>query len=445
MARQFKFTILFGLFTICGLVSFQDVASSAIVTAGISRGCELKTLVKFPATPSNQVQYLYCLLLGRTANPTDLNLYAGQLTQKQITINGLMDVMFNSAEFNSDYNIKTLTPVQFVTLLYNLLLFRAPDPTGLTYYTGTLTSGKLSKQGCFNIFVTSKEFMIKNAVLFSVDPSTLNNKMLFGYQGWFTTIQDGDPFSAANNTDLHWAQGGTGIMSSLNATVDMWPDTSAYPSNLLYPTALTLPSGATAQVYSAWDAGTVNLHFQWMEQYGLDGAVLQEFVQNYLNSSTQQQAVIDKVALNVKAAAEASGRVFTVELDCSACTSASVVQSVQTRWMHLVDSLQLTQSPAYLHHKGLPVVILYGVGLVPIPNAASPQQAAEIINWFHAEAPPQYRATIVGQTCVGWRTLGQGCLTDPLWTSVYQSYDVIQPWYVGAWADIPGATQIGLK
>ncbi len=281
--------------------------------------------------------------------------------------------------------------------------------------------------------------MNKNAILFSVDHSTLNNKMLFGYQGWFTTIQDGDPFSAANNTDLHWAQGGTGIMSSLNATVDMWPDTSAYPSNLLYQTALTLPSGATAQVYSAWDAGTVNLHFQWMEQYGLDGAVLQEFVQNYLDSSTQQQAVIDKVALNVKAAAEASGRVFAVELDCSACASTSVVQSVQTRWMHLVDSLQLTGSPAYLHHKGLPIVTLYGFGLVPIPNAASPQQAAEIINWFHAEAPPQYRATIVGQTCVGWRTLGQGCLTDPLWASVYQSYDVIQPWYVGAWADIPGA------
>ncbi len=228
-------------------------------------------------------------------------------------------------------------------------------------------------------------------------------------------------------------------MSPSNATVDMWPDTTAYPSKLLYPTAFTLPNGATAQIYSAWDAGTVNLHFKWMRKYGLDGAVLQEFVQNYLDASPQQQSVIDQVALNVKAAAQSYGRVFAVELDCSACTSSTVMQSVQTRWMHLVDALQLTQSPAYLHHKGLPVVVLFGFGLSSMSNVATPQQATEIINWFHTGAPPQYRATIVGQTCVGWRTLGQGCLTDPQWISVYQAYDVIQPWYVGAWADIPGA------
>jgi hypothetical protein len=359
--------------------------------------------------------------------------------QKHLTMNELMDIMFSSAEFSSDYNIYTLTPLQFVAQLSNLLLFRTLDPVVITSYANRITAGKLSRQGCFDIIVASNEFQQKNIILFSVDPSTLNNKMLFGYQGWFTTIQDRDPFSAANNSDSHWAQWHTGIMSPSNATVDMWPDTSGYPLNLLYPTAFTLPNGATAQVYSAWDSGTVNLHFQWMKQYGLDGAVAQEFVQDYLNSSKQEQSVIDKVALNVKAAAEASGRVFAVELDCSACTSNSVVQSVQTRWMHLVDGLQLTQSPAYLHHKGLPVVTLWGFGVDPYPNVASPQQAAEIINWFHSVAPPQYRATIVGQTCVGWRTLGQGCLTDPLCTSVYQSYDVIQPWYVGAWVDIPGA------
>ncbi len=433
--RVVTFTILIGFF----MLFFQDIASSTTVTAGISRNCELTTLVKLPAIASNQVKYLYCLWLGRPANSADLTSYTGQLAQKKLTINGLMDIMLASTEFNYNFNIQSLTPVQFVTLIYNLLYFRTPEATTITTYAHKLTTGILSKQGFVDIIFASKEFVNKNRILFSVDPSTLNAKMLFGYQGWFTALQDADPFSAANNTDAHWAQWGTGIMSSVNATVDMWPDTSAYPSTLLYPTALALPNGATAQVYSAWDAGTVNLHFQWMAQYGLDGAVLQEFVQEYLNSPQQLQSVLDKVALNVKAAAQASGRVFAVELDCSACTSSSVVQSVQTRWMHLVDTLGLTKSPAYLHHKGLPVVALFGFGLAPNPNAATPQQAAEIINWFHSAAPPQYRASIIGQTCVGWRTLGQGCLTDPLWTSVYQSFDVIQPWYVGAWVDIPGA------
>jgi hypothetical protein len=437
--KSVKETITFVFYLVLGFLSFQDFARGAIVTAGISRGCDLNALVKFPAIPPNQVQYLYCLLLGRAADANGLNFYTGQLTQKQITMTDLMNIMFRSAEFTSDYNTHILPPVQFVILVYTLLLFRAPDSAELTEYADKLTAGTLSRQDCFAIVVDTNEFRRKSIIMFSVDPSTLDHKMLFGYQGWFTTIQDGDPFSAANNSDSHWSQWGTGIMSPLNATVDMWPDTSAYPSKLLYPTAFTLPNGGTARVYSAWDSGTVNLHFQWMEQYGLDGGVLQEFVQNYLTDSKQLQSVIDTVALNVKAAAEASGRVFAVELDCSECTSSSVIQSVQTRWMHLVDSLQLIQSPAYLHHKGRPVVILYGFGRIDYPDAASPQQAAEIINWFHAEAPPQYRATIVGQTCVGWRTLGKGCLTDPLWASVYQSYDVIQPWYVGAWSTIPGA------
>jgi hypothetical protein len=116
------------------------------------------------------------------------------------------------------------------------------------------------------------------------------------------------------------------------------------------------------------------------------------------------------------------------------------VQSVETRWEHLVDDLKLTQSPAYLHHKGLPVVTLYGFGInAGSATIATPQQVEELITWFHSGAPPQYRATIVGQTCVGWRTNGQGCLADPAWTTVYNEYDVIQPWYVGAWTDIPGA------
>ena len=81
-----------------------------------------------------------------------------------------------------------------------------------------------------------------------------------------------------------------------HATVDMWPDTTAYPPNLLYPTDFKLPSGQTAMVYSAWDPGTVDLHFQWMQQYGIDGVVLEEFVQNYLNSPVTLQEEIDQVA-----------------------------------------------------------------------------------------------------------------------------------------------------
>lgn len=68
------------------------------------------------------------------------------------------------------------------------------------------------------------------------------------------------------------------MTDSLIVEIDFIPDVSQYPSNCLFNTQLTLPNGQPAQFYDSSCAGVVDLHFKWMQQYGLDGVIVQRFL-----------------------------------------------------------------------------------------------------------------------------------------------------------------------
>ena len=105
-----------------------------------------------------------------------------------------------------------------------------------------------------------------------VDATTLERKMLFGYQGWFLGPGDGSPV----NGWRHWFRDGG--PTAANLTVDLWPDTSELGADELIATDLTYPDGSVARLYSAYDAKTVGRHFAWMRQAGIDGVALQRFL-----------------------------------------------------------------------------------------------------------------------------------------------------------------------
>jgi len=44
-----------------------------------------------------------------------------------------------------------------------------------------------------------------------------------------------------------------------------------------YPTGLRLVDGSVAKFFSSTDKSTVDLHFKWMKEYGLDGVFMQRF------------------------------------------------------------------------------------------------------------------------------------------------------------------------
>jgi hypothetical protein len=94
--------------------------------------------------------------------------------------------------------------------------------------------------------------------------------------------------------------------------------------------------------------------------------------------------------------------------------------------------LRVTESPAYLHHDGLPVVALWGLGFDDRPGTAA--EALDLVAHLKESSDPHYRATVVGGTPFHWRTLQPNARTDSAWADYYCSLDVISPWTVGAYA-----------
>jgi len=258
-----------------------------------------------------------------------------------------------------------------------------------------------------------------------VDATSLEHKMLFGYQGWFLCPGDGAP----GNTWVHWFRNGT--PAAANLTVDLWPDTSELGDDELFATQMKYADGSVARLYSAYGAKTVARHFAWMKDSGIDGVALQRFLVDV--QAPPLFAARNQVAQNVRAGAEANGRVFAIEYDITGSDEAHLVAELEADWKYMVDTLQVTASPRYLMDGGKPVLYLWGLGFTT--NAATAADAQALIDWFTKSAEPQYRATLVGGIPTHWRTLTVDSMTDPAWSAVYRSFDVLSPWTVGRYVN----------
>ncbi len=91
----------------------------------------------------------------------------------------------SSAEFTSTYgNINTLSNTQFVTLLYNNVLDRAPDSGGLATWVNALNAGTLSRVDVLLNFSDSAEHI-------NLMNTGLGNFMRGTMAAWTDTIEGG--------------------------------------------------------------------------------------------------------------------------------------------------------------------------------------------------------------------------------------------------------------
>ena len=265
-----------------------------------------------------------------------------------------------------------------------------------------------------------------------IDAATLEGKLMFGYQGWFGCPTDGSRLQRWN----HWFRPG-GPAGPATLRVDMWPDTSELPAADRCPAPLTMPDGRAAELYSAYRPATVDVHFRWLREYDLAGVFLQRFTVRLDDPAMRDFR--DTVARNVRIAAETHGRVFAVMYDISGDPSATVVDDIKRDWTYLVDELRLVHSPRYLRERGLPLVAIWGCGFTD--RAVTPDQAAELIEFFKNGPNPRARATVLGGVPAGWRTLRGDSQSDARWAAVYRSFHILSPWTVGRFQDDQGVAR----
>src|SRR5438105_5581973 len=108
-----------------------------------------------------------------------------------------------------------------------------------------------------------------------IDATTLRQKVVCGYQGWFRC--PGDP---AGEGWRHWSRNSQ-KMTRDTLTFEMWPDLSESTAEEKFPApGFTHPDGSQAHLFSSAHPLTVKRHFQWMRQYGIDGVFAQRFLVN---------------------------------------------------------------------------------------------------------------------------------------------------------------------
>ncbi len=246
-----------------------------------------------------------------------------------------------------------------------------------------------------------------------VDATTLRGKVMAGYQGWFRC-----PGDAAGLGWAHWSRDRKRIAPE-TLTFEMWPEMSEYPERFAAP-GFTYPDGKQAELFSSDSAATVLRHFQWMREYGIDGAWLQHFVVDLPGGpAASRYASRRRVLDHVRAAAQQTGRVWALTFDMTGMKPERIHEVLATEWRKLVDE-GVTGDPRYLREGGRPVVEVFGF----YPDTLSPEVANGLIDFFTAPGP--YRAYLVGGGDWKW------CRNpDPAWQALYRRFDAYLPWNVG--------------
>ena len=238
-----------------------------------------------------------------------------------------------------------------------------------------------------------------------------------GYQGWFNCPGYG--------TQLGWWH----WMMGADPTVDMLPDASAYPVADQCTTGMLDAAGNPVNLYSNANPATVELHFAWMQQYGLDGVALQRFSVDLLDKAEAYGRNL--VLANVRKAAEDNGRVFFVMYDLTGLPEGRLITVAQD-WARL-ERGGITSSPAYLHHRGHPLLGVWGLGFAGRP--LTPAGTESLLDALGKASAKYGGITVLGGVPSYWRTGTNDASPDRGWRRVWKRLGVLSPWAVGRYYD----------
>lgn len=239
--------------------------------------------------------------------------------------------------------------------------------------------------------------------------------VMAGYQGWFNTPEDGG--------GLGWKHfEKEKVFEPGKCTIELWPDVSEYKDT--YKTAFKLADGTPAKVFSSRDGSTTDLHFKWMQQYGIDGAFMQRFV-----VSLRDKKGVDNyntILFNAVQAAEKHGRAICVMYDLSGM-NAGEEDILINDWKALNEKYKLTSRPDnhYVYHHNKPLVAVWGAGFNDHRKYGY-KQVNKIIDFLKSEGC----AVLLGVP-THWRTLTDDTMPDTQLHEIIKKADIVHPWLVG--------------
>ncbi len=261
-----------------------------------------------------------------------------------------------------------------------------------------------------------------------VDPSTLTGKVMCGYQGWHAAEGDG-----CGRGWYHW-QGRQGFAPG-STNVDLWPDVSELDADERFATAFKKADGSAAEVYSAFVEKTVLRHFQWMKEYGIDGAFVQRFGAEVSHLSGLRQ--FTTVLKHCRKGANMHGRTYAVMYDLSGLNRGQV-QNVADDWKLLLDKMEITRDPAYLHHHGKPVVAVWGIGFND-NRKYTLEECRDLIAFLKSDRGGA--CTVMIGVPTYWRTLDRDAVKDTVLLDIISQADIVSPWTVGRYRNPSEAAQ----
>ena len=261
--------------------------------------------------------------------------------------------------------------------------------------------------------------------------NAIAGKILCGYQGWFNAPGDG--------ADLEWKHyQKNGKFEPGSCTIDYWPDMEEYSEEASYQTSFVHEDGSPAYVFSSADPGTVDLHFQWMQEYGIDGVFVQRFIHGTRNEKLK--ANYHKVFDNCYLASEKHDRIVSVMYDLSGSPQDFIVEHTKKDWRTLVDRYNLTDpgKSNLLTHRGKPVVAIWGAGFKDRDYTLP--EIKELIDFFKND--PEYGGcSVLLGVPTGWRELNRDCIDDPMMHELIRMADIVHPWTPGRYRNLEEVNQ----
>ena len=240
--------------------------------------------------------------------------------------------------------------------------------------------------------------------------------VMAGYQGWFNSPTDG-----ADRGWYHY-RGKNGFQPG-STNIDFWPDVSAY--QITYDSPFMTKDGKPAKLYSAHDYSSVNLHFKWMQQYGIDGVFMQRFVGEIANPSGRNH--FNTVLTSAIRSANEFDRAICVMYDLSGIKDGDDkilmddVAALEKEW----NLKKRDRAKTYLFHHGKPLIAVWGIGFND-GRKYNLKTAERIVNYLKQNG----YSVLIGVPTY-WRELRQDTESDPFLHELIKKSDIIMPWFVG--------------